>query len=162
MGNNGFRVDLEALQQASQGVNDAIAALENELPWPVKKMGNDGHGVMMMKLSADESGSAIVTEALNAFCAKWEYGVKFLVEEGAAVAAALSDTRSEYEKMEQGAIDAFKKILGAGFGDPGADLNAAPQKSFMQFGVDIMPEGVPQQAASLALNHAGYDTKVDG
>ncbi|MGW5644085.1 hypothetical protein ACWEV3_08970 [Saccharopolyspora sp. NPDC003752] len=162
MGNDGFRVDLAALQQASQGVNDAIAALENELPWPVRKMGNDGHGVTMMNLDAEQSGSALVTEALKRFCGRWEYGVKFLVEEGAAAASALTDTRSEYEKMEQAAIDAFKKVLGAGFDNPTADLNAAPQKSFAQFGVDIAPEGMPQQAASHVLNQAGYHTKVDG
>ncbi|MGI8307128.1 hypothetical protein [Saccharopolyspora hattusasensis] len=161
MGNDGFRVDLGALQQASQGVNDAIAALEDELPWPVKKLGNDGQGVAMMTLNAEESGSALVAEALRMFCGKWNYGVKFLVEEGAAAAAALTDTRTEYEKMEQGVIDAFKKIMGAGFDNPTADLNAAPQKSLAQFGVDIAPEGLTQQGVSQAFNQRGWNTRVE-
>ncbi|RKT84832.1 hypothetical protein SAMN05421805_10122 [Saccharopolyspora antimicrobica] len=156
---NGFQVDLEALGQAAQGVNDAIAALEAELPWPVKKLGNDGHGVAMMTLSDSDAGSVLLASALRKFCGKWNYGVKFLVEEGAAAAAALSDTRSGYEKAEQAALDAFKKILGAAADDPMADLNAAPQKSIEQFAVDLTPEGLPQQAVSQVL---GVDTKAGG
>ncbi|KAA5829223.1 hypothetical protein ABT337_25765 [Saccharopolyspora hirsuta] len=159
---NGFQVDLEALGKASQGVNDAIAALEAELPWPVKKLGNDGHGVAMMTLSEVDAGSALLASALRKFCGKWNYGVKFLVEEGAAAAAALSDTRTEYQKAEQAALDAFKKIVVAVGDDPMADLNAAPQQSIEQLAVNLTPEGLPQQAVSHVLNDSGANTRVGG
>jgi hypothetical protein len=158
----GFHVDLEALGQAAKGVNDAIAALEAELPWPVKKTGNDGHGVTMMALGADQSGSPLLTAALKQFCGRWEYGVKFLVEEGAAVASALSDTRTEYEKAQEAAVGAFKKFMATAIDNPMADLNAAPQKSFEQYIVDATPEGLPQQGVSHIFNKGGANTRVDG
>ncbi|GAA0505811.1 hypothetical protein GCM10011581_32060 [Saccharopolyspora subtropica] len=159
---NGFHVDLAALEQASKGVNDAIAALEAELPWPARKMANDGYGVDWMTLSADEAGSPVLAEALKKFCGKWVYGVKYLVEEGDAVASALLDTRTGYQKAEEAAVSAFKKILAAGVDNPTADLDAAPQKSFEQYLVDMTPEGPTQYAISHLLNEAGADTKVQG
>ncbi|GAA2814572.1 hypothetical protein [Saccharopolyspora taberi] len=159
MGNPGFNVDLEALKQASDGVGEAIGALEAELPWPMKQMGNDGEGVAMMNLDEGRSGSAAVSESLNEFCRRWNYGVKFMVEEGASVSAALSDTRSDYEKLEAGVTDLFKQTLVSLLGAPNADLKQAGRESFAQLGVDAAPDPM-KQGLSEGFNELGADTKV--
>lgn len=120
MSGQGFGVHLGDLQQAEQGVRQAVDEL-NAIGGAAARSagaGQDGRGLTELDTDADTVGHEQLASALQAFVGKWDWELKTLVEDGTQAADALADTRSTYQKAEQGAVDAVQHVAQIVGGDP--------------------------------------------
>lgn len=107
----GFGVDLGAMGQAIKGINGTVAALKEIAP-------DGGHlasttstfGILCP--NEDECGDEVLADALEEFFERWRWGLRHLVKEGTEMVAALTDTKSVYERAEDKAKEAFQLLLG--------------------------------------------------
>lgn len=130
MGHEAFGVDLAALGQAEQGVRDAVA-----------EIGEEGMG---MKDRVSEGAMSVghdgLAKALGNFGDRWEWGVRFLVDDGVDTADALSDTRAWYQTVDDQAVGLLKDALQVGFGDPHGNPGDYSDKSWSEIGTDLNPD----------------------
>lgn len=158
MGNEAFGVDLAALKQAEDGVHAAISELGGMLGMSVgtvradpvqqgaawlggENMAAEGSGLAEgINASADTLGHDGLAAALKSFADKWQWGLHFLVDDGKDAANALKDTRSEYEKAEEKAADAFNTALHLAIGNPAEKDDAWKDKSAGQILGDVGPD----------------------
>lgn len=120
MSGNGFGVHLHDLHQAEQGVREAVGEL-NGIGGAAARAsgaGQDGRGLDQLDTDSDTVGHEQLATALADFVDRWQWELKTLVKDGSSAADALGDTRATYEKAEQGALDAVKKVATVLGGDP--------------------------------------------
>lgn len=121
----GFRVDLAALAQYSDGLDRLVAEL-GELGASGEV--DNGTALTHLELSAEEIGHA---DLADPFTEVIEQG-RFLLRNGLGVLLdareKLTDTRSWYEKAEQGALDLFHRIDNDLLGVFGKDNTTAAAK----------------------------------
>jgi len=129
----GFGVDLGAMGQAIKGINDTVAALKEIAP--------DG-GLLVSTTATfgiicpdeDECGDEVLADAFKEFFERWRWGLRHLVKEGTAMASALTDTKTVYEKVDDKLKQTFQVLLG----DPHSQTDPAKQsweelgKSYLQ------------------------------
>ncbi|HEX7306071.1 hypothetical protein [Lentzea sp.] len=138
----GFGVDLGAMSQAIKGINDTVALLKEFAP--------DGGHLMASTTSLgflcpdeDECGDEVLADALEEFFDRWKWGVRHLVEEGAAMVEALTDTRSVYEEAEDELKRGFRLLIG----DPNSTADAA-EKSWEDLLREPVASSSPERQTS--------------
>jgi hypothetical protein len=92
----GFRVDLEALQQAADGVNGTLDQLSE-------------HKVSDIDRSA--FGHDHLGDTVADFGDRWQRGVENLAKDGREIAGRLTDSVRTYRKVEEGLHDHLQGIL---------------------------------------------------
>lgn len=146
----GFGVDLNALAEAERGVRDAVAELNEMYGWGggEANVGAEGRGLEHLHESAtpDTVGHDGLSGALALFVEKWTWGVKFLVEDGVDCADALRDTRSVYEKADDAAATAVKRVLHVFGGNPVEDADAWDNKDWSQIRGETAPDWSAESA----------------
>ena len=113
MGEGHFAVDLQAMQQAETGVRDAVKELADMAGGGGvgDSLGASGIGAVTDVMdSAPRIGQGMLPAMLIGFANKWEWGVKFLVEDGVAAADALAEVRAEYEASDAAATRALQGV----------------------------------------------------
>lgn len=100
----GFRVDLNALQQAAQGVNDTLRDIQRR---SVSDLGQ----------SAASFGHGRLSETVGDFCDRWELGVQHLSTDVQEVAGRLSDCVEVYRQVDETAQEHLSGILQRATGD---------------------------------------------
>lgn len=144
----GFRVDLDALRATEQGVRDIVAELNEMGGWGAGEAGKgtDGRGLHEYLTSGDFTPDTVGHDQLFSesaeFINAWEWGIKFLVEDGVAAADALTDTRSTYEQADDAATTALKRIAFVAVGNPLEDMSSWDHSSAAEIvgsitGVDV-------------------------
>ncbi|WP_019856020.1 hypothetical protein [Actinopolyspora mortivallis] len=124
--NQSFAVDLEQLERAETGVRDAVAELREIVPWDVGAP--DGKGVRgYVDNNADAAGHDRLETALRTFGEKWEWGVKYLVEDGLETADALAETNENYREAERQAGGFLDRLEHFVTGDPTKSYEQAQQ-----------------------------------
>ncbi|MET9293229.1 hypothetical protein [Streptomyces sp. NPDC003077] len=98
MGNN-FSVDLGELGQFMRTLEQAHSALEE-----VRKQ--------MRDTSSSGIGTKDLDGACNEFQEHWKYGSEQISEQTKKLTEAVGKTRENYEEVEKGLEDAFKKAGG--------------------------------------------------
>lgn len=104
----GYRVDLTALQQAAEGVNDVLAELAQ------KKVSD---------ISSDKSafGHDGLGDTVSDFCDRWQRGVDNLAKDGQEVASRLANNLDAYAHVERALKEQFGGVLSSPSGpDPAA------------------------------------------
>lgn len=104
----GYRVDLTALQQAAEGVDDVLGQL-------AEKKVND--------IAPDTSsfGHEALGSVVSDFCDRWQRGVDNLATDAQQIASRLTDNVKAYDHVEQALKGAFNGILQSSSGpDPAA------------------------------------------
>lgn len=104
----GYRVDLTALQQAAEGVNDVLGQLAekkvSDIAPDTSSFGHDGLGSMV-----------------SDFCDRWQRGVNNLATDSQQIASRLADNVNAYDHVEQTLKGTFNGILQSPSGpDPAA------------------------------------------
>lgn len=125
--NGGFGVDLEALQAASEGVQSAVDELNDMGGWTAgsTNQGADGHGLMDgIQAALQDIGHDELTQAINEFGKRWNWGIRMMVDEAVSTTEALTDTRSTYQQAED-AVVGFLKDSAQWAVDPMADGSAS-------------------------------------
>lgn len=170
MGHEAFGVDLAALGQAEQGVRDAVAELGSMAGWGNSELGAEGQGLVQgIMSSAPSVGHDKLAAALLAFADKWEWGVRFLVDDGVDTADAMRDTRAWYEKVDEEAVSLLKQGMHAAIGNPMEDDAAWADKSWTDIAKESLPDWSPdsfeqanQRTTQRAEAVTGWDLDGDG
>lgn len=160
-GHNKFGVDLDALADAEKGVRNAAKELTEMAGWGASSLGLGAQGMGLqagLSLDADTVGHEGLANALATFAESWEWGIRFLVDDGMAAADALGDTRTTYQKVEDTVLDALAWGAHATFGDPSQSHTAWQDKSFGEIVGEAAPSYVTQPAESML----GTDLTGDG
>ncbi|MBB5155489.1 hypothetical protein [Saccharopolyspora phatthalungensis] len=100
MAHNSFTVDVGALQSAESGIRDAVAVLGEMAGWGMAASGKQGKGLVEYLLQSGDIGHGELTRALLQFGESWEFGVRYLVEDGYAAADALGEARVAYQQLD--------------------------------------------------------------
>ncbi|MGW1676730.1 hypothetical protein [Saccharopolyspora sp. NPDC002376] len=114
MGHNGFRVDLGALKNAEEGIREAVSELGGMAGWGNESMGKQGMGLEKYTLdSAPLIGNGALGAALIQLGQSWEWGIRYLVEDGQAAVDALGEAHGSYQQMDGQAVQELLRGTGA-------------------------------------------------
>ncbi|MFE6870238.1 hypothetical protein ACFVFS_27250 [Kitasatospora sp. NPDC057692] len=86
----GFGVDPQALKLAEEGINGAIAELQG---LGIAGLAESGRGFSELELTGMEAGHPDLHTVFTAFCERWSWGVRALVQEGSDLALKLRPRR---------------------------------------------------------------------
>lgn len=104
----GFRVDLHALEEASQGVSDTVHAVRKD------RVADIDAGV--------EFGHDRLAGTVTDFCDRWDLGVAHLVKDGSEVARRLAHCAQVYRQTDEAARTQLEGLIGRSVGgDPAAE-----------------------------------------
>ncbi|WP_073765602.1 hypothetical protein [Streptomyces sp. CB02923] len=125
----GYKLDQQALQQVSKGINDTISEL--------KELGFDsqaqlGHGFEKIQLSGMEAGHAELASSFESFCERWTWGVRALVHEANSFARRLDLSAGLYHEQEQYVSSQLKNTANAALGNPTLTAEDLKKKSWDQ------------------------------
>lgn len=90
----GFRVDLGALTNASQGIDGVLYDVSN-------------NKVSDIKVDKSAVGHDRLTSSISDFCDRWNLGVNNLAKDGEAVADRLRANVAAYDKTEKAITGVF-------------------------------------------------------
>ncbi|MER5390467.1 hypothetical protein [Saccharopolyspora sp. NPDC002686] len=114
MGHNGFRVDLGALADAEEGIRGAVSEIGGMAGWGNEAMGKQGMGLKGYALNSSSLlGNDLLGAALIQFGQSWEWGIRYLVEDGQAAVDALGEARGSYQQMDGQAVQELLRGAGA-------------------------------------------------
>lgn len=85
---DGFRVDLGALTDASQGIDGVLYDVDN-------------YKIKEIKIDKSVAGHDRLASSISDFCDRWDRGVNNLVKDGQAVADRLRACVEAYDRMEK-------------------------------------------------------------
>ncbi|TDD51967.1 hypothetical protein [Saccharopolyspora elongata] len=111
MAQGGFTVDVGALESAEPGIRDAVTELGEMAGWGGAAAGEQGMGLKQKMFdSIAHVGPGTLGAALMGFGDAWEFGIRYLVEDGNAAVAALGEARAAYQRMD---AEAEQKLIEA-------------------------------------------------
>lgn len=91
---DGFKVDLDVLAEAADGIDDTIQAMGKceieDIVGPVEEYGNE-----------------TLHDAFENFCDEWQEGVELLLEDAEAIRDALRRAVKVYDKVDDAAAESF-------------------------------------------------------
>ncbi|MGZ3140443.1 hypothetical protein ACVDFE_00200 [Lentzea chajnantorensis] len=122
----GYGVDLEALKAAEKGITDTLGELRQA---GFHGQERSGQTVVMWKLDVDESGHQVITDGLDEFLDRLHWWVRGLIEGTEEFVTALADTRSTYEKVEEGVVNKLKELVDMTIGNPLGEPKAPPAEA---------------------------------
>lgn len=103
---DGFRVSLEALDEAADGVNGTIEVFNRQQ-------------VSDIPFQASAVGHQELAGSLSDFVSGWQRGVQNLVSDAASVAGRLAENAAAYARADKSAGHAADAIFQGGGRDPG-------------------------------------------
>ncbi|MGW3469194.1 hypothetical protein ACWDKQ_12165 [Saccharopolyspora sp. NPDC000995] len=115
MARNGFTVDVGALESAESGIRDAVNELGEMAGCGGAGAGEQGMGLKQKMLdSLPHVGPGTLGAALMSFGDAWEFGIRYLVEDGNAAVDALGEARAAYQQMDAEAQQKLVETLREG------------------------------------------------
>lgn len=112
-----LKVDPEVIRTAAAGINGVITDLSST-PVIGSYAARSGRGFTSLQMSGKESSSPVVKTALDAFCSRWEWGTRALIQVANKIGSALNLGAGAYELKEDYISDAFKDYANDLIGDP--------------------------------------------
>jgi hypothetical protein len=111
----GYQVDPEALKLAAEGINGAISELKS---LGIEESGEVGRGFSNVELTGMQLGNAGLRGDFDAFCERWSWGVRTLVQDGNEIAKRLGLSAGIYYDQEQYTEGTLKDVVNAATGNP--------------------------------------------
>jgi hypothetical protein len=124
---DGYRVDPEALERITRGINLAIDELK-ELGFDIEA--SQGRGFDELELAGLEVGDAALRETYADFCERWGWGVRSLLGDANEFAARLNLSAGLYHEQEQYASNTLKTLWTATAGNPSLTPEEIEQRSW--------------------------------
>ncbi|MFG2622916.1 hypothetical protein ACGFXC_35425 [Streptomyces sp. NPDC048507] len=103
-------VSKAALAQIARGITDCLKELKELGPIGTASMGD---GFTELKLSGLQSGHAGLTSQLDAFCERWSWGVRTLVQQANVSAAHVGLSAGMVHEQDQYVQGGFKVLANA-------------------------------------------------
>ena len=103
---SGFRVNLEALDEAADGVNGTIEAFNRQQ-------------VSDIPFQASAVGNQELADSLSSFFSGWQRGVQNLVSDAVSVADRLAESAADYARADKSAQHNARTTVQGDGPDPG-------------------------------------------
>ncbi|MGP2441067.1 hypothetical protein [Streptomyces sp. JW3] len=129
MSGGGYRVDPEALERITRGIDAALAELK-ELGFDIEA--DLGRGFDDLELTGLEVGDASLHQVFADFCERWGWGVRSLVRDANGFAERLRLNAGLYHEQEQYVSDTLKEVWTAAAGNPYLTEQQVEQRSWSQ------------------------------
>ncbi|MFJ8539184.1 hypothetical protein [Streptomyces sp. NPDC093591] len=168
-GGGGYRVDPEALERITRGINLAIDELK-ELGFDIEA--SQGRGFGDLELAGLEVGDAALRATFADFCERWGWGVRSLLGDANEFAARLNLSAGLYHEQEQYASNTLKTLWTATAGNPSLTPEEIEQRSWSEtlkdnpvshvMNADVSAESIQEanKAAEQAWTQAGEDLET--
>jgi uncharacterized protein YjbJ (UPF0337 family) len=159
MGQNGYQVDLGALDQAAKGVKSATDALTAQIPGGMGQYtsaGQAGELLNALHLSDGELGDPGLADVWKGFLNRRSWDLRTRLKEGEQMVGHLQDSRTAYQKTEDDVSGILKTVVGNVAGNP-MDTKPASQKSWGEIGQEMGSDKDPSvgQAVGTVEQNAG-------
>jgi hypothetical protein len=159
MGQNGYQVDLGALDQAAEGVKAATDALTAHIPGGFGQYISTGQAselLAALQLSDRVLGDTTLANDWKGFLQRRGWDLRSRLKEGEQMVNHLQDSRSAYQKAEDDVSGILKEVVGNVAGNP-MDTKPASQKSWGEIGQEIFTDKDPSvgQAVGNVEHNAG-------
>ncbi|MFC8091305.1 hypothetical protein [Streptomyces sp. NPDC057301] len=128
-GGDGYRVDPEALERITRGINLAIDELK-ELGFDIEAA--QGRGFDDLELAGLEVGDANLRQVFADFCERWSWGVRSLMQDANGFAQRLNLSAGLYHEQEQYVSNTVKTVWTAAAGNPYLSEEEVEQRSWSQ------------------------------
>ncbi|MDO0914489.1 hypothetical protein QQM39_27750 [Streptomyces sp. DT2A-34] len=128
-GGGGYRVDPEALERITRGINQATDELK-ELGFDIEA--GQGRGFDELELAGLEVGDAALRETFADFCERWGWGVRSLLQDANEFAGRLNLSAGLYHEQEQYASNTLKTLWTATAGNPSLSQEEVEQRSWSE------------------------------
>lgn len=115
MSGSGYRVDPDALERITKGINLAIDELK-ELGFDIEA--SQGQGFDELELAGLEVGDAGLCRVFADFCERWGWGVRSLLRDANQFAERLNLSAGLYHEQEQYASNTLKTVWASTMGTP--------------------------------------------
>ncbi|CAL9561359.1 hypothetical protein SUDANB145_04626 [Streptomyces sp. enrichment culture] len=129
MSGGGYRVDPEALERITRGIDLAMAELK-ELGFDIEA--GLGRGFDDLELKDLEVGDAALRQVFADFCERWGWGVRSLVRDANEFAQRLNLSAGLYHEQEQYVSNTLKGLWTAAAGNPYLTEEQVEQRSWSQ------------------------------
>ncbi|MBT2410788.1 hypothetical protein J7I94_09475 [Streptomyces sp. ISL-12] len=129
MSGGGYRVDPEALERITRGIDLAMAELK-ELGFDIEA--GLGRGFDDLELKDLEVGDAALCQVFADFCERWGWGVRSLVRDANEFAQRLNLSAGLYHEQEQYVSNTLKGLWTAAAGNPYLTEEQVAQRSWSQ------------------------------
>ncbi|MEW2398519.1 hypothetical protein [Streptomyces sp. NPDC046862] len=139
-GAGGYRVDAEALERITRGINLAMDELK-ELGFDIEA--NLGRGFDELELAGLEVGDASLHQVFEGFCERWGWGVRSLMQDANEFAGRLNLSAGLYHEQEQYVSNTMKTVWTAAAGNPYLSPEEVEQRSWS----DTLKDNAYSQAA---------------
>ncbi|MGW5604880.1 hypothetical protein ACWEWI_02010 [Streptomyces sp. NPDC003753] len=127
MSDGGYRVDPEALDRITRGINQAMDELK-ELGFDIEA--NLGRGFDDLELTGLEVGDGSLRQVFADFCERWGWGVRSLMQDANEFAGRLNLSAGLYHEQEQYVSNTLKTVWTAAAGNPYLSEEQAGQRSW--------------------------------
>ncbi|WP_369270538.1 hypothetical protein AB5J55_11340 [Streptomyces sp. R11] len=128
-GGDGYRVDPEALERITRGINLAIDELK-ELGFDIEAA--QGRGFDDLELTGLEVGDANLRQVFADFCERWSWGVRSMMRDANGFAQRLNLSAGLYHEQEQYVSNTLKTVWTAAAGNPYLSEEEVEQRSWSQ------------------------------
>ncbi|MGW6733468.1 hypothetical protein [Streptomyces sp. NPDC055013] len=128
-GGDGYRVDPEALERITRGINLAIGELK-ELGFDIEAA--QGRGFDDLELAGLEVGDANLRQVFADFCERWGWGVRSMMQDANGFAQRLNLSAGLYHEQEQYVANTLKTVWTAAAGNPYLSEEEVEQRSWSQ------------------------------
>jgi hypothetical protein len=140
MGGGGYTVNIDAMNETAQGINNTISDLDK---LGFSETAGTGMGFTGLTLSTLQLGHAGLTNAFRNFTGRWQWGVRSLVQDGNQIAQRLGLNAGAYWQAEQKVIGSVKDLVVAAAGDPHETDQQAAAGSWSQAAAGITGAKTP-------------------
>lgn len=127
MSGDGYRVDPEALERITKGINQAMSELK-ELGFDIEA--NLGRGFDDLELADLEVGDSGLRETFADFCDRWGWGVRALMQDANEFAGRLNLSAGLYHEQEEYASNTLKTVWTAAAGNPYLSKEEVEERSW--------------------------------
>lgn len=124
-----LNVDPKLLQDAADGITKIVGELTDV---GISSTAAVGRGFAETKLSPMEAGTESVQEAFGAFCDRWSWGVRALVQDGNDIAQTLNLAAGMYHEEDQEFSNTFKEAFADITGNPHLSAQQVDARSWGQ------------------------------
>ncbi|MFJ9591193.1 hypothetical protein ACIRS3_00400 [Streptomyces virginiae] len=123
--------DLEVSPTAIKNIQDGLRRAIAELRESGDATGaSQGAGFSDLSMTGMETGHAGLATDFEAFCERWEWGVRSLVQNASALAGNLGIAAGTVWEEDQYIQGAFKVVANAAYGNPHASEDEIEKKSW--------------------------------
>lgn len=157
---DGYGVDPAALKATEHGIDSAMQELKS-----IGFSGGQaetGNGFDNVALSSLKVGNAALNSAFDAFCERWSWGVRTLMQDGSEFAVRLGLAAGYYHEVNNYGVGLLKDVTNDLVGNPHLSDEQAAKQSFQSTISAALHPDFSRASVENAGHHMGATWKNEG